>query len=252
MRFRLVLLAALLGFTFAAGVIAKPTLARFRNGNPADHPSHQMRLDQFRHLNGHARHVVMLGDSHIQNGEWAEWLDLGVANRGIGQNTTVDVLNRLGSVPASDVAVLLIGSNDLKAGEDPVRTAARTAEIVAALGRTVILLSVPPRNDADPAAFAQLNALNEKGCRSRPRRGGACRYLDVNRFLTEGDRLAPSLTLDGVHLNGEGYRRIAEALRPALPTQPTAAPESHAAGHRPERPSRYEAAAARSAAPRSD
>ncbi len=107
----------------------------------------------------------MLGDSHIQNGEWAEWLQLDVANRGIGQNTTVDVLNRLDSVPASDVVVLMIGSNDLKAGEEPARTAARTAEIVAALDRRVILLSVPPRNDADPAPFSQLNALNEKHCR---------------------------------------------------------------------------------------
>ncbi|QBQ49101.1 SGNH/GDSL hydrolase family protein [Brevundimonas naejangsanensis] len=228
MRLRFIIWLAVIGFAFSAGVIAKPTLARLRNGNPADHPSHQMRLDQFKRLTGDAGRVVMLGDSHIQNGEWAEWLQLDVANRGIGQNTTVDVLNRLDSVPASDVVVLLIGSNDLKAGEEPARTAARTAEIVAALDRRVILLSVPPRNDADPAPFSQLNALNEKHCR-----GGACRYLDVNRALLERGRLPASLTLDGVHLNGEGYRRIADALRPALKTLQTDAPENHAAEYRP-------------------
>lgn len=211
MRFRLVLLAGLLGFAFAAGVVAKPTLALLRTGNPADHPSHQMRLDQFRHLNGHASQIVMLGDSHIQNGEWAEWLDLSVANRGIGQNTTFDVLARLDAVPDSELAVLLIGSNDLERGEAPQQVAERIRRIVEALGRPVLVLSVPPRSGRPNAQTNELNCLNKRHCEA-----GHCKYVDLHPAIAPTGDLDSALTRDGVHLNGEGYERVVSILRSAL------------------------------------
>lgn len=195
------------GAAFLAGVAAKPLLARAVRGDPADHPSHLMRLDQFRALQASTPTVVMLGDSLIENGEWAEWLGPGVINRGIGQNTTRDVLVRLDAVPRSPVAVLMIGSNDIEAGAEPDEVSSRTATIIERLARKVLLVSVLPRSGQRNDQTERLNALNEELCEK-----GHCTYVDLYPPLAPSGELDPSLTRDGVHLNGEGYRRWAIAL----------------------------------------
>lgn len=207
---RYVIVVGLLAVAFVAGAVAKPVLLRLKNGRPADHPSHQMRLDQFRQLQRSLR-IVMVGDSHIQNGEWSEWLGEVVANRGVGQNTAADVMKRLDHIPRSEIAVVLLGSNDLERGASPEATADLTSTILSRLDRRIILLSVPPRANGDPSATIELNRLNKAAC-APP----ACTYVDLSPELTKNGTLDPALTLDGVHLTGEGYRRIVAAIKPAL------------------------------------
>lgn len=208
---RTIVLAALLSAAFFSGVIAKPALARLKNGESADHPSHQMRLDQFRRLQASPAKVVMLGDSFVENGEWSEWLGPGVVNRGIGQNTTDDIIDRLSYVPLSETAVLMIGSNDLARGDTPAEVAERTQKIVSLLGRQVIVLAVLPRLGKDNAPVNALNRLNADHCAT-----GRCTFVDVRPALTLSGDLNPAMTLDGIHLNGEGYARLAGDVRAAL------------------------------------
>lgn len=204
------------GAAFLAGVAAKPLLARAVRGDPADHPSHLMRLDQFRHLNIRPADVVVIGDSYVEQGQWSEWLGPGAVNRGIGQNTTSDVLARLDAVPSSQSAILMIGSNDLERGDSPALVARRTALIIARLERPVYLISVLPRMSRDSASTLDLNRLNRAHCEA-----GHCRYIDAIPRLAPTGELSKDLTLDGVHLNGEGYARLTSAIRSAWRTPPT-------------------------------
>lgn len=199
------------GAAFLAGVAAKPLLARAVRGDPADHPSHQMRLDQFRHLNTRPADIVVIGDSHAENGEWSEWLGPGVVNRGIGQNTTSDVLARMNAIPPSRSAVLIIGSNDLQRGDSPTIIAQRTARIIEELKRPIRLVSVWPGAGQDNGPAMSLNRLNRAHCEA-----GHCQYIDAIPLLAPEGGLRESLTLDGAHLNGEGYARLVTVIRSAL------------------------------------
>lgn len=206
-----ILLASL---AFIVGVAVRPALGRWMNGPSSNHPTHQARLDQFKILT-QPIDIVVLGDSLVEQGGWSELLAAeraaGVANRGIGQNTTTDVLNRLDAVPRSRVVALMIGRNDIEAGTPPGTIAANTREIVRRLRAPVLLHSVLPKVGENSAAAGEVNALNRKLCAT-----GACTYVDLFPALAPHGDLDPALTRDGTHLNGEGYRRWVGVLEPML------------------------------------
>jgi lysophospholipase L1-like esterase len=45
---------------------------------------------------------------------------------------------------------------------------------------------------------------------------GACKSLDVGSVVSHGESLDKSVTTDGLHLNGAGYRRRADTIGRAL------------------------------------
>jgi len=160
--------------------------------------------------------TIMLGDSLTGGAQWQELLGASVANRGIGGDTVAGVRARLAqSVPPSTRRVfLMIGFNDMIQASGSPQTAARdTAAIVAALtGKTVYLQSV--LYTQDPAANARirrLNGLNRDLCARGP-----CTYLDIGAALQPAGVMPPELSYDGVHLNGEAYRRWAAVIRPLV------------------------------------
>jgi hypothetical protein len=78
------------------------------------------RVDQFSQI-GRNEDVVMFGDSRVEEGMWAEWLQRPVSNRGIGGDTVFYSLRRLeASVPGrARVIFLQIGVNDIQLGGKP-------------------------------------------------------------------------------------------------------------------------------------
>ena len=159
---------------------------------------------------------VFLGDSVTDFGEWSELLGRPVANRGIAGDTTEDVLARLPAVLAvrPRQVYLMIGINDLLRGDPVDQVAARHADIVARLraggiDRVVVqaLLPINPglaRVSLDNPTIAAFNA----------KLPGA---VDVATGLRNpAGELDARFTLDGLHLNGPGYRAWADALL-ALP-----------------------------------
>jgi hypothetical protein len=107
--------------------------------------SHAERLDQLNLLSSSRTRVVMLGDSITQRGEWSELLGEVVANRGLGGDTTRDVLARVASVPASAEKIfVMVGVDDLAGAHRPaLDVAADTRRIVQALSpRKVVVQSV--------------------------------------------------------------------------------------------------------------
>ena len=167
--------------------------------------------------------VLFVGDSITEGGVWNEWFpQRRTANRGIGGDTSAEVLSRLDAMAASaDVVYLLIGTNDLthRIKEDVIVATVR--QILTGLrsaypSARIVIQSVMPRK----ANFRdRLRALNVRYVALAAEFG--VEYLDLWPALATSDGLLPKeLSLDALHLNGEGYRRwvavLEEDLAPAL------------------------------------
>lgn len=171
--------------------------------------------------------VVFLGDS-ITHG-WGD--DLGgsfpglkVANRGIGGDTTRGVLFRL----AGDVValhprgvVLLIGTNDLQQGADPVVVTGNLRLILGELHRAnpmmpVVLCAVLPSSakvQRPPDLIQRLNRLYAAAVKDEPH----VTLVNTWQLFADAQGNAPADEFpDLLHPNTKGYARLAGGLRPVL------------------------------------
>ena len=163
----------------------------------------------------------MLGDSITEFGNWDEWFpEFPMVNRGIGGETSGQVLERLGSAVNHPAAVfLLIGTNDLSFGIPQREIAQNVRSILAEIeamapGTPVVVQSVMPRS----LAFRdEVTELNQRYRNVVEAASGNVHYLDLWPVLETPDgALRPDLTEDRLHLNGSGYAQWADALRPEL------------------------------------
>jgi lysophospholipase L1-like esterase len=218
-----ILLAASLALNLAAGVaVAVRLLRRLSPPHSSARIYREHRLSLLEALPGSEGGIVFLGDSLTEHGEWSELLGVTTAmNRGIGEDTTRDVLARVQQITAMKPATvfLLIGCNDLIEGRPVAEIAADYRAIVRALGPAVVVESVLPVNTTlihEPLDNAQIAALNGH-IRAIAAEAGV-RYVDVGAALSDAEgQLDRRFTSDGLHLNGAGYRRFREALLPYLP-----------------------------------
>lgn len=163
--------------------------------------------------------VALVGDSLTEWGDWDALLPgVSAVNYGISRDRAEGVLARLSQVRDAQPSrmVLLIGTNDLGAGNSPAEIAATTREIIAEAKEflptdCILLQSVMPREAMLKAEVEELNArlaiiAAEDGVD----------FLDLYAPLLAGDGLDPALTVDGLHLNDAGYARWASLLRPWL------------------------------------
>jgi lysophospholipase L1-like esterase len=175
----------------------------------------QLRRASFRADSAQAD-IVLLGDSHIENGDWASLLaGRSVLNRGIGWDTTQDVLERLEEVIARKPRIVLIhvGIVDLRYGQNPATVARNINEIAATLRqagiRTYVHSVLPVSARLRETTNGRVRAVNDV-LRDEPD------FLDLHPILVSGGALQPTLTTDGVHLSGPAYvlwaQRIARAL----------------------------------------
>jgi len=179
-------------------------------------------IQLFERVSSPAR-IVLLGDSLTDRGEWADLLGEPVANRGIPGETVEGLRTRLaaslhGTSPS--VIAVMIGINDLSFGRS-VDEVARdhdrllTELTAAARGARIVVQSLLPVRPPEVISSATIRAVNDR-LRDLCTRHG-CTFHDVASSLTGPDGLLlPELTIDGIHLSGEGYVRWRDALRPAL------------------------------------
>lgn len=171
--------------------------------------------------------IVLVGDSLTERAEWRELLGRGdVFNRGIGGDTAAGVRARLAPLLKTPprALILMIGINDLEAGRsiDEVRADvdATVAEVQRASPTTkIVIASVLPMRDVGRGlgvAQEQVAALNR--ALEAVSAARSVEFLDLRPSLTDPQgALAAEVTKDGVHLNGAGYARWADRLRPLLP-----------------------------------
>jgi lysophospholipase L1-like esterase len=219
-RWLLLALLVSLVLNATAGVLY---LTRSRRPPPSADIYRAERVDLFARLVDHTHvDIVLLGDSLTDRGEWHELLGTGVGNRGISGDTIAGARARIASVIAlkPKLVAIMIGINDLLGGASVEYCAARYAELLAALAplqptTQIIVQSVLPVGRDVGLSNDTIRQLNDR-LRALCATSG-CRFLDlVPAFATSDHALARELTTDGVHLNGHGYARWAEQLRPAL------------------------------------
>ena len=170
--------------------------------------------------------VVMIGDSLTDGAEWAEMFPRqDIANRGIDSDTTDGVLGRLDDIVAARPrqAFVMIGINDLA---DATRNVdgvfANYRAIVARLeqaGVKVVVQSTLPCNEAK-AAWKSCASINGKiaqlNMRLRTLASSGVAFVDLWPLLAVGGNLKAEFTIDGVHLNGAGYRQWQRGIAPLM------------------------------------
>lgn len=184
------------------------------------------RVDHFRHVPMIQHAIVMLGDSLTEQGLWNEYFQgYAILNRGIGGDNTFGILHRLEEFGQTqpDKLFLLAGINDLSNGDSPIAIAARYRNILEILRRhtpktRVYLQSVlPVRTNLKKGAAYETNAMViELNILLRQlSKDLNLVFIEVGDALKdEQGELDASLCTDAVHLNGSGYARWAQQIKP--------------------------------------
>lgn len=186
--------------------------------------AHLTRMD--RAYQGFPVDWLLLGDSQLQALPSA-FLNGSVANFAIGGQTMArlaDRMDRYTLLAAARTIVLAAGANDLREGKsaDSVAHAWRRAVERIPPGPTLICLGLFPRRAWQADEYGRRVALNQRIATTCAARGG--RFIDPYSLLAGGDRRlrAEFDDGDGIHLTGDAYRLLAEALiRPAGPAGST-------------------------------
>lgn len=191
---------------------------------------------RFRKIPATPAEVVFVGDSLIAAGPWAEFFSE-VHNRGIGGNTTGQVLHRLGEVTDGRPrkVFILAGANDLAAGVPPTQVVANHRAILERIraespATRIYLIGVLPVNLTQPTIATYSNetvAATNRGLAVMVRATPGVTFVDLTRDLVdEAGALRRSFTPDGMHLNIDGYLSIRPALLPSVAEAvPTGRPE---------------------------
>ena len=169
------------------------------------------RVTMFAHLPPMDGGVAFVGDSITDAGRWADaWPGLTVRNFGIGGDTVWGLMARAEQVTAArpERIFLLIGTNDLGWERTPQQVADGVAELpdvwAADLPETAVFVqSVLPRQAEFHDRITELNGRLRDVAADK----GAM-FIDIHSaFVVEGGRIDPAVTLDDLHLTGEGYAR---------------------------------------------
>ncbi|BCM90524.1 hypothetical protein IAD21_02378 [Abditibacteriota bacterium] len=182
--------------------------------------------------------LVFLGDSQIERGRWNEWWpQKPILNRGIGGETIAGVAARLDEVirHVPPLIVLECGANDL-AESKPLNTSVRDFSNLLSQLRarlpdcTLWIQGVLPAHrvqwrDRPPtestaralALNSQVRALNEQ--LEDQSRSHKAFFLNLHPSFEAEGMLRAECTLDGLHLNGTGYRVWREALQHQAPPE---------------------------------
>ena len=161
--------------------------------------------------------VMLVGDSLAEFWPDELWRPLKVFNFGVRADKTQQALWRLEQLPAASIdsrhAVVMLGTNNLGAGDTPAGIAAGVAAVVAAVVRVspraqVWVVAVPPcgpgfqfRADDRRRANAILSGLE------------GFKTIDAEAALTSGLSPEQHYQEDGIHLTSVGYRLLLGLVR---------------------------------------
>lgn len=157
--------------------------------------------------------IVFIGDSITNHCNWNELLGQNdIVNRGIGNDTTDGVLDRLDlclrQKPKS--IFIMIGINDIYNNRSIETIKTNYSKIIDKILNNNVQLFIQSTlntNKTQPKYSVEyenkikiLNNYLQEQCKMK-----SIQYIDVNKGLTENNILSPKYSNDGVHLNGNGY-----------------------------------------------
>lgn len=163
---------------------------------------------------------IFLGDSITDHGEFQEYFpEEVVLNRGIAEDTTKGVLNRIDEVVERnpEEVYIMIGINDIGAGADAAAYEKNMRKIIESfdLAKTrLVLQSILPVNTEDfnnelsNKTVDEFNQVLQKLAEEY-----SIGYINLHpKFENAEGQLEEQLTIDGIHLKGEGYDRWAAEI----------------------------------------
>lgn len=174
-------------------------------------PNYYPKKEQFEMINGQFD-IVMLGNSITEQINWNELLGRNdIANRGISGDITEGMLFRMDSVLKlrPSLCFFMGGVNDITRRIPYEKTLSNIAEIINILtaeGIETVVQSVLYTEDGffsseyNNPIITRLNEDLKKLCSEK-----GVIYMDLNSCMSKNGKLIPEYTLDGLHLNAEGY-----------------------------------------------
>lgn len=166
--------------------------------------------------------IVFVGDSITEGGHWSEIFGNGaIANRGIGGNTTQNVLDRINQIYILQPAklFLMIGINDLNQHVPVATTLANYQRIFEGFAEhlpqtKIYVQSVLPVNSKSAAGAQNKDVLSlNEFLKSESKKRGYT-YVDLHsKFVDAHGELNSTLSNDGLHLLGSGYRLWRDSMK---------------------------------------
>ena len=186
------------------------------------------RLSHFNSMVVQKGSLIFLGDSITEQCNWSELFnDKRMVNRGIGGDVVEGVYDRLGFLMncEPDALFLLIGINNLNRGDSINETFEGYKKIVNRIKNynpklQLYILSILPINKGkflgEPKITnKKIEKLNKK-LKNLAKTVNAV-YLDLNsKYLDSNLQLSSDYSIDGLHLNGDGYLLFKDIVKKYL------------------------------------
>jgi len=169
--------------------------------------------------------IVMLGDSITHQIDWNELLlRSDVVNRGIGEDTTENILDRLSDIYAlkPEICCIMCGVNDLSRDISIGRIFKNYKSIVENIKNHDItpviqsILYLSKKRDRYKVMNKKIDALNNLLKLYAKEKN--IMFIDVNKELSINGWLSREFTYDGKHLVGLGYEKWKNVLVSTLKT----------------------------------
>jgi len=182
-------------------------------------PFYYHKVSHFRTLPNTKDEIIFLGNSITDYCEWSEMFQNSrIKNRGISGDVTDGVLERLDEVTESNPSkiFIMIGINDLSRGKSEEYIFSNYKKIITTIKKStpktkIYIESILPVNEARGKYKNHTNktkniiSLN-KQLRALANKTENVQFIDLfPAFADENQRFAFKYSLDGLHLNGEGY-----------------------------------------------
>lgn len=191
--------------------------------------TYAVQVRQFETYPNSANDIIFLGNSITARAHWNELLELPTAkNRGISGDTTFGVLERLHEVTEGRPAkiFLLIGINDISRDFPNQQILANYREIISRIQKAspktkIYIETILPVNKTFGVYNRHYNKDENILYINENLRVMAAemnvRLIDIYpEFLDDQNRLDTQYTDEGLHLNENGYLKLADILKPYL------------------------------------
>ncbi len=169
--------------------------------------------------------ILMLGDSHVEMGNWYDLFHgrFAIRNAGLSQSKIKDVTTVAKGITTDrpDMAVLLCGVNDLGGGATVEDAFEDYQKLLDQVGTVIpkdrlIVISIMPVTRIRLGDGSQ--DLNTKICATNTSLKNYCEqanimFVDILADVSKDNMLREELTWDGLHLNQKGYQRLADSIK---------------------------------------
>ena len=172
--------------------------------------------------------IYFVGDSHTEGFELNEYLDNPLArNRGIWGDLSTGVLKRIDSIAIRHPSklFLMIGVNDIFTGADPKDIAGNVEKIMIRItalspNTKVYIESVLPTDKpilhSNEPTYMAIKTLNNYYSILSTKYNAV--FINLYPDFLQEKSLKQEYSYDGLHMNGKGYQKWAELLKPYLTT----------------------------------